>query len=167
MDIILGHPLVSSFPFLEDLSKWTHENNLLLLYDISEWDHSGTWRNWKALNPPQHLKLYCDQFLSFLQGKYPFHQRTKDLIGWGNKGLYYVKEGYQILDSNTTQPQDNFWKKVWNTDYIPKVNSFFLHLMHNKILTVENLTKRRIEGPSRCVLCNSHPKKCLPSFSSV
>ena len=39
--------------------------------------------------------------------------------------------------------------------YILKVNCFIWLLMHNKLLTTENLTKRGIEGPSRCALCNA------------
>ena len=49
---------------------------------------------------------------------------------------------------------DKIWKKVWHTNSIPKVNSFIWILLHNKILTAENLRKRGINGPSRCTLCN-------------
>ena len=45
--------------------------------------------------------------------------------------------------------------KVWHTESIPKVNSFIWILLHNKLLTAENLRKRGINGPSRCALCNS------------
>ena len=50
---------------------------------------------------------------------------------------------------------DKIWKKVWHPDSIPKVNSFIWLLLHNKLLTAENLRKRGILGPSRCSLCNS------------
>ena len=50
---------------------------------------------------------------------------------------------------------NKIWKKVWHTDSIPKVNSFIWILLHNKLLTAENLRKRGINGPSRCPLCNS------------
>ena len=50
---------------------------------------------------------------------------------------------------------DKIWKKVWHPDSIPKVNSFIWLLLHNKLLTVENLRKRGILGPSQCALCNS------------
>ena len=49
---------------------------------------------------------------------------------------------------------DRLWKKVWHLDSIPKVNSFTWILLHNKLLTAENLRKRGIMGPSRCALCN-------------
>ena len=50
---------------------------------------------------------------------------------------------------------NKLWKKVWQTDYIPQVNRFIWILLHNKLLTAENLKKRGISGPSRCILCNS------------
>ena len=42
---------------------------------------------------------------------------------------------------------------MWHPDSIPKVNSFIWTLLHNKLLTAENLQKRGILGPSRCALC--------------
>ena len=49
---------------------------------------------------------------------------------------------------------DRIWKKVWHPDSIPKVNSFMWILLHNKLLTAENLRKSGINGPSRCAQCN-------------
>ena len=46
-------------------------------------------------------------------------------------------------------------EKVWHLYSIAKINSFIWTLMHNKLLTTENLRKRGIAGPSRCALCNS------------
>ena len=56
------------------------------------------------------------------------------------------------MEPSTTE---RLWKKVWHPDSIPKVNSFTEILLHNNILTAENLRKRGILGPSRCALCNS------------
>ena len=50
---------------------------------------------------------------------------------------------------------EKFWKLVWHPDSIPKVNTFIWLLLHNKLLTAENLRKRGILGPSRCALCHS------------
>ena len=46
-----------------------------------------------------------------------------------------------------------FWMEVWNSTALPKVNFFFWTLVHNKQLTGDNLQKRKIAGPHRCVLC--------------
>ena len=45
------------------------------------------------------------------------------------------------------------WNKIWCSDGLPKVNAFFSILSCHKTLTVENLRKRGIVGPSRCILC--------------
>lgn len=48
---------------------------------------------------------------------------------------------------------EGVWKQIWECFSIPKINFFFWTLFHNKILTGENLCKRNIAGPHRCVLC--------------
>ena len=50
---------------------------------------------------------------------------------------------------------ERIWKQVWHSNSIPKVNNFIWLLLHNKLLTAENLRKRGISGPSRCAMCNS------------
>ena len=50
---------------------------------------------------------------------------------------------------------DRIWKQVWLSNSIPKVNNFIWLLLHNKLLTAENLRKRGILGPSRCAMCNA------------
>ena len=89
-----------------------------------------------------------------LHGKTPINKSSKDHIGWGKNGMYTVKEGYKKLNMEP-MANESLWKKVWHSDNIPKVNSFIWTLMHNKLLTAENLKKRGIAGPSRCALCNS------------
>jgi len=45
------------------------------------------------------------------------------------------------------------WKQIWESFSIPKINFFFWALFHNKILTGDNLCRRNIAGPHRCVFC--------------
>jgi len=45
------------------------------------------------------------------------------------------------------------WKNVWNNDGIPKINIVLWLLAQNKLLTVENLSKRGFKGHFRCELC--------------
>ena len=65
------------------------------------------------------------------------------------------KKAKGFWKTTQTIPHKKIWSKVWNFDCIPKFNFFFWLLVHNKILTSGNITKRVIEGPSRCVICNS------------
>jgi len=81
----------------------------------------------------------------------------KDRWGWGQSRRYTTAAGYRALQiarySNQTLA---FWKRVWDQSAIPKVNFFFWILMHNKLLTGDNLEKWKIMGPHRCVLCNNN-----------
>ena len=88
----------------------------------------------------------------------PEHLEKRGDIGWGNNGNYIVKEGFKLLQTDTTIASTHIWKKVWHPDCIPKVNSFIWMLMYNKLLIVDNLNKTGIEGLSRCALCNFDSK---------
>ena len=139
---------------MEDLSNWAIGNGFVTLYDLSTWDRKGKWIGWKLLQPLNHLKQVVDILLPLLHGMAPISKNSKDSIGWGRNGTYIVKEGYQLLQTNLVTASAHLWKKVWNLDCIPKVNCFIWLLMHNKLLMENNITKRGIEGPSRCALCN-------------
>ena len=45
------------------------------------------------------------------------------------------------------------WKSVWSSHYLPKVNFFSWLLLHNKVLTGDNLLKRGFNGPFWCCFC--------------
>lgn len=50
---------------------------------------------------------------------------------------------------------ESVWKQIWENFSIPKINFFYWTLFHNKILTGDNLCRRNIAGPHRCVLCKN------------
>ena len=95
-----------------------------------------------------------------------WHQSTElqKMLLVGGDGNYTVKEGFKLLLFDLAIASENMWKKVWQSDCIPKINCFIWLLMHNKLLTVDNLSKRGIEGPSRCALCNSDLESALHLF---
>ena len=84
----------------------------------------------------------------------PVCRSKKDSWGWGQSGVYTTAAGYNALQDirNGSQTKE-FWKNVWEPLSLPKVNFFFWTLVHNKQLTGDNLEKRKIAGPHRCVLC--------------
>jgi hypothetical protein len=57
----------------------------------------------------------------------------------------------------TSQPTgtetEHIWSKVWNPVLWPKISTFLWLVAHNRTLTWDNLHKRGLIGPSRCVLC--------------
>jgi hypothetical protein len=85
------------------------------------------------------------------------NRTMKDRWGWGQTGIYTTAAGYRALQAARNNSQTPaFWKRVWDQVAIPKVNFFFWTLMHNKLLTKDNLEKRNIVGPHRCALCNNN-----------
>eukprot|EP00253_Pinus_taeda_P028283 PITA_28283 len=78
----------------------------------------------------------------------------KDRWGWGKSGIYPSAEGYKSLQGKRISHHTSaFWKQIWEPLALPKINFFFWTLVHNKLLTGDNLTKRKFEGPHRCALC--------------
>ena len=146
-----------------ELSEWARSTGISTLFDLSSWNSKGSWNGWKDFHPPEHLEATKNLLFTSLHDQTLIKKYSKDHIGWGKNGMYTVKEGYKKL---TMEPAENesLWKKVWHSDNIPKVNSFIWTLMHNKLLTTENLMKRGIVGPSRCALYNSESETSIHIF---
>eukprot|EP00253_Pinus_taeda_P034383 PITA_34383 len=82
------------------------------------------------------------------------HQQEKDKLRWGyeEKGTYTTKEAYHIIIKGQLI-KDKLWEKIWNPPIWPKISTFLWLLSHNRILTWDNLRKRKFEGPSICFNC--------------
>jgi len=83
-----------------------------------------------------------------LQGTEP------DKLRWGyeEKGTYTTKEAYLLILKDQLI-KDKLWEKVWSPRIWPKISTFLWLLSHNRILTWDNLRKRKFEGPSICLNC--------------
>ena len=163
---ILGQPKRSSLSGMSSFSDWLSEQNMHTLFDLCTWETNGNWLGWKDISPPHHLRDVAETLLSTLHGLSPSCLSIKDRVGWGKTGQYNVKEGYNLI-SKEHMSAEKVWKLVWHPDSIPKVNMFTWLLLHNKLLTAENLRKRGIQGPSRCVLCSQLKKPPATSFFNV
>jgi hypothetical protein len=89
-----------------------------------------------------------------VNGSSPVHLNQNDSRDWGEAG-YSVRMGYKnLLHDNDLPEKSAIWKEIWNSDGLPKINTFGWKLAHNKLLTGENMLKRGYMGPFRCALCN-------------
>ena len=84
---------------------------------------NGSSIGWRTIHPPEHLEAVKNFLFTTLQGKTPINKSSKDILGWGKNGNYTVKEGYKKLSFDSSAA-GSIWKKVWQSDCIPKVNSF-------------------------------------------
>ena len=91
-----------------------------------------------------------------LQGKSPHSARSKDKRGRGTGyGSYSAAVGYAaILETPWVPPNLALWKTLWNFPSIPKIDIFIWTLLHNSIMTSNNLKRKGWEGPSCYSLCN-------------
>jgi hypothetical protein len=141
--LLLTHPL----------KNWCYMNDLTKLQDFCLWNNEGDWVSWKPPNLPENLTPFLPVLFNNLVGYAPLNPFTADSRNWGGKP-FSVKEGYSHLLSNLPGfPTSKLWKEIWYGPSLPKVNALCWLLAHGKILTVENLLKRGIQGPSRCPLC--------------
>ena len=128
------------------------------LWDISSWNQDETWKNWYFGDCPPHCSAEADILLDTLHGMTSISANKKDKRGWGRtSGRYTVAEGYSTLKAVPwAAPNPTSWLNLWNYPSLPKIDLFCWTMLHNSILTWENLKRRGREGPSRCPLCASH-----------
>jgi hypothetical protein len=78
-----------------------------------------------------------------------------DQLRWGHKdgGEFNLKEVRHYIEDQDQEDPTHQWDKLWNSPQWPKIKIFQWLILHNRILTWENLRKRGFIGPSRCHLC--------------
>jgi ribonuclease HI/exonuclease III len=156
-DSILGGQPLSDLREIENIKNWLMHKNCRTLWDISTWknDDKKSWEGWDLGNYPEELNGEVSIMLELLQGKAPLRAGVNDKRGWGTTtGVYTAAAGYKNVTSTPwVPPNPGPWKALWNFPSIPKVDLFAWSLLHNSILTYDNLKRRGWEGPSRCPLC--------------
>jgi ribonuclease HI len=153
-DRIMGHHPLSEINEIADLRVWLRARGIRKIEDIVEWEEDGNWKGWNLPNIPEHLKDQLNLFTAEIADFAPVHKNEEDTWGWGQTGVYSAKQGYlQMQSKKDSVHPEGVWKQIWECFSIPKINFFFWTLFQNKILTGENLCKRNILGPHRCVFC--------------
>ena len=146
---------------ISEIKKWLVNKGIYKLSDIILWDSNGNWDAWSLpIFPERDLSSFNAQLKSLLDnlsGMAPIHLSCKDSCGWGSSRSYFAPSGFLLLQSSTqissltssSSLNAAFWKMVWNLPSIPKLNFFTWTLMHQKLLTGENLLKIGFLGPYR------------------
>eukprot|EP00253_Pinus_taeda_P008595 PITA_08595 len=128
--------------------------------DIQVSDHR-IWRKVQEILPdsPEAVqRTLADE----LQKRKILKETEQDKLRWGyeEKGTYTTKEAYLlILKDQLTK--DKLWEKIWSPPIWPKISTFLWLLSHNRILSWDNLRKRKFEGPSICLNCKMEEESAV------
>jgi hypothetical protein len=79
----------------------------------------------------------------------------EDQLIWGreNGGEFNIKVACHYIAGKDQENPKPHWERLWNYPQWTKIKMFKWLILHKKILTLESLTKRGFNGPSRCHLC--------------
>ena len=141
---------------LAELNNWMEWESIYMLYDLSKWMSCGRWEDWVDLEVLVSLRLEYNVFLTLIHESGLVYCSLADGRSRGMTRAYEVNEGYKIADDHQNNTGiDRKWAKVWCKDWLPKVNIFYCILANRKTLTMENMRKRCVAGPMRCILCKN------------
>ena len=127
------------------------------LWSISNWELESPyrWTGWALPDCPAEIEEDNKTLITHLAGIAPVSKKLKDKRGWGRRiGSYTMAEGYRMYSENYNVPNNpDIWNRIWKTRTLPKIDMFSWTLMHQRLLTGENLEKKGMAGPFRCPLC--------------
>ena len=157
-DSLLGQPPLQHREGMANIKNWLHSVSKTTIWDLSVWNTDDTWKKWDLGAFPQNLENEARSLLDALQGSTPLSTKKKDHLGWGSSiGHYSAAAGYSsLLAIPWAAPDPTVWRNLWNHPSLPKIDIFCWSLLHDSILSWDNLKKRGWEGPSRCLLCACH-----------
>ena len=112
----------------------------------------GGW-NLRFIRPFNDWEMEETQRLISLISSKKIAQRERDKICWivDKKGQYTVKANYRQLEGGTYGTL--LVGLIWNSCIPPKGSVFMWEVWWGKVLTMDQLKKRRFQLASRCPLC--------------
>ena len=153
-DITMGKDPLQDHPEMDGIQEWMRGKGFNTLHSISLWNQKE-WKEWKRPAIRANMEGQWNKLKQHLKGASPIHRDEEDNYLWDpSNGQYTVKTGYKILQDQTNQQEWEPWKIAWKSESLPKIKNFIWTLLKGKILTSENLKRKRgFHGPSRCPLC--------------
>jgi hypothetical protein len=89
-------------------------------------------------------------------------EEDQNLWKWMSNGEYTASSAYSVQFQGSHPPFRS--KKLWKVRTEPKVKIFAWTMMHQKILTADNLEIRGMQHDPLCLLCNSEPEDAKHLF---
>jgi hypothetical protein len=129
-------------------------------YWKQENDHDR-WRIWDKLNPQNRDRIatIMKEVEEELGKMKIVVSEEEEKLRWArnNGGEFNLKEAWNYIVDQNQEDLAQQWGNIWGSPQWPKIKMLKWIVLHNQILTWENLRKRGFIGPSQCHL--SQPKE--------
>jgi hypothetical protein len=126
--------------------------------DLENTSHTS-WKKDEILGLVGEQKEEWNNFIKGLVGSGFDLNSDKDTLLWSwdtKGGQVNAKQAYEVQMMENVEVEPNYWYvELWTWQLPLKVKLFIWLMLEQRILTWENLVKRGIYGPSRCVLCGN------------
>lgn len=115
------------------------------------------WKHWiveKEWDPPISPQVW-NELSSELQKRQILYDASVDKIQWGQNPArhFNMKEAYRYIALYDQLQPEPKWNSLWDKRHWPKISIFLWLVIHMKILTWNNVKKKRFIEPSKCYLC--------------
>jgi len=146
----------------QELVTYLNHRGIKAIAQIADHENSDifhqAWITAAQLNLPQRWHITWKEYCSALTESHIRIVEGPDELIWqqAESGRYTPKEGYkQIIIDRKPEVLDRWWHHIWKLSASPRSKLFTWCVLRNRLPTGENLMRRSIHGPSRCVLCKS------------
>ena len=113
---------------------------------------SNKWRIWDKLNPQNRdqIATIAKEVEEELGKRKIVVSEEEDQLRWDRKngGEFNLKEARNYITNQDQEDTTQQWGNIWGNPQWPKIKVFKWLVLHNRILTWENLRKRGFIGPS-------------------
>eukprot|EP00253_Pinus_taeda_P009198 PITA_09198 len=135
-------------------SFWEVKNGSLARFWTDSWQQFPSITNEANDILPHSPEAIQTVLAEELKKRKIFKEEGPDTLRWGyaEKGTFTSTEAYHIIIKGH-YIKDKIWEKIWKPPIWPKISTFLWLLSHNRILTWDNLRKRKFAGPSICLNC--------------
>eukprot|EP00253_Pinus_taeda_P015484 PITA_15484 len=142
------------FPSINNIIQDIPNQDLIQQGKINHfWTTNNTFdhREWKEASDilPHSSEAVQTALAEELKKRKIFKEDGQDTLRWGyaEKGTFTSTEAYHIIIKGH-YIKDKIWERIWRPPIWPKISTFLWLLTHNRILTWDNLRKRKFAGPS-------------------
>lgn len=136
-------PLENVFPVLYDINK----EQTVTVHHLASNGWSLSFRRWLSEDIQHDLKILRDSLLKMALGE----DVDQPKWNWTKSGIFSVNSMYRKMHDHLP---DKAYKFLWKVKLRLRIKIFLWLILHNAILTKDNLLRRNGKGDPKCFFCN-------------